>query len=93
MIHQEGLVPQMREGRRCQMIHQFLDPHLRGERNMMILSHIHGPQAWRRSGYWKIAQSLGRWVLEGRSMMMYSSMLQMLYSDWQRWYSVIAWWI
>ena len=26
----------------------------------MILSHIHGPQAWRKSGYWKwkIAQSL-----------------------------------
>jgi hypothetical protein len=34
---------------------------------MMILSHIHGPQAWRRSGYWKIAQ-----VLEGRSMMILS---------------------
>jgi hypothetical protein len=39
---------------------------------MMILSHIHGPQAWRRSGYWKIAQSLGWQILEGRSMMILS---------------------
>jgi hypothetical protein len=39
---------------------------------MMILSHIHGPQAWRRTGYWTIAQCLDQYVLEGRSMMILS---------------------
>jgi hypothetical protein len=37
---------------------------------MMILSHIHGPQAWR--GYWMILQVLGQQMQVGRSMMILS---------------------
>ena len=34
---------------------------------LMILSHVHGPQAWRKSGYWKILQGCGRQMQVGRS--------------------------
>jgi hypothetical protein len=48
------------------MILQVLGQQMKGGRRMMILSHIHGPQAWR--GYWMILQVLGQQMQIGRRM-------------------------
>jgi hypothetical protein len=49
------------------MILHVLGQQMQIGRRMIILSHIHGPQAWRRGGYWMILQVLGQQMQIGRS--------------------------
>jgi hypothetical protein len=49
------------------MILHVLGQQMQIGRRMIILSHIHGLLAWRRSGYWMILHVLGEQMQIGRS--------------------------